>query len=161
MSDPETHLRFGLGFDSHAPAHDRTLKLGGVTFEGESGLAGHSDADVVCHALADAVLGAAGLGDIGGHFPETDPGLAGIDGRDLLRRVVELVRERGMRPVSCDVVVVIERPSIAAHRDEIRSTLAEVLGTRQDRISVKGKRPEGLALTDGGAACIALAVLSP
>ena len=158
---PAEPPRFGLGFDSHAAAADRPLRLGGVAFEGEPGLAGHSDADVVCHALADALLGAAALGDIGEHFPDTDPRFAGIDGTELLRNVVELVRARGLRPVSCDVVVVLERPAIAPRRDAMRAALGHVLGIPESHVSVKGKRPEGLTLAPGGAACMALAVVSP
>lgn len=155
-----SELRFGLGFDSHRRSDARPLSLGGVAFEGEPGLAGHSDADVVCHALADALLGAAGLGDIGEHFPDGDPAYADLAGRDLLARVVELLAASGVRPVSCDVVVVAERPSIASRRDEMRNSLADTLGTSIDRVSIKGKRPEGLGLSGDGAACLALAVVA-
>ena len=91
-------LRFGLGFDSHPRDATRPCRMGGVLFEGAPGLAGHSDADVLCHAVADAVLGAAGLGDLGEHFPETDPASAGIEGLELLRRTVALVLRQGLRP---------------------------------------------------------------
>jgi 2-C-methyl-D-erythritol 2,4-cyclodiphosphate synthase len=152
-------LRFGIGFDSHERATDRPLYVGGVHFEGESGLAGYSDADVLCHALADALLGAAGLEDIGKHFPDTDPKFAGISGLALLAETVDLVRQAGLSPSSCDVVVIAEGPAIAPRRDEIRAKLAKTLGIDEDRVSVKGKRPEGLNLGGGAAACLALAVL--
>jgi 2-C-methyl-D-erythritol 2,4-cyclodiphosphate synthase len=154
-------LRFGLGFDCHPKDQDRPLLLGGVRFEGEAGLAGHSDADVVCHALADALLGAAGLGDLGAHFPEGGPESEGMAGMDLLERTVGIVREAGLAPVSCDLVVIAERPAVAPRREEIRAGLSRVLGISQERVSVKGTRPEGLGLTGNGAGCLALAVLGP
>ena len=154
-------LRFGLGFDSHPRDATRRLWLGGVSFEGEPGLAGHSDADVVCHALADALLGAAGLGDLGAHFPDTDPQFAGIAGLDLLARTVDLVRARGLGPHSCDLTLIAERPALAPRRDEVRAHLAQALGIEDlARVSVKAHRPEGLGLTGDGAACLALAVLA-
>lgn len=152
--------RFGLGFDSHTRAGDRHLMLGGVAFPGEAGLAGHSDGDVVCHALADALLGGAALGDIGQHFPDTDPAVEGMTGRELLLRAVALVGEAGLGPESCDLVVVAERPLISDRREEMRRALAEALGISTERVSVKASRPEGLGLAGDGAACLALAVLS-
>lgn len=153
-------LRFGLGFDVHGRGDTPPLMLGGVPFEEEPRLEGHSDADVVCHAVADAFLGAAAQGDLGSHFPEDDPGIAGVGGLDLLGRVVALIRELGFHPASCDVVVLAERPAIAPRRDEIRGNLAGVLGVPMDRISVKATRPEGMGLSGDGAACLALAVAS-
>jgi 2-C-methyl-D-erythritol 2,4-cyclodiphosphate synthase len=154
-------LRFGLGFDCHPQDEGRPLFLGGVRFDGEAGLAGHSDADVVCHALADALLGAAGLGDLGDHFREGHPELEGIAGLDLLERTVGIVSKAGLAPVSCDLVVIAERPAVAPRREEIRAGLGRVLGIPPDRVSVKGTRPEGLGLTGNGAGCLALAVLGP
>lgn len=154
-------LRLGLGFDSHLPDEGRPLFLGGVRFDGEPGLAGHSDGDVVCHALADALLGAAALGDIGAHFPEDDPSIAGIRGLDLLARAVGLVRADGLVPEACDVVVLAERPRIGDRRDEVRAALAAALGVPEGRVSVKAKRPEGLGLRGDGAGCLALAVVRP
>jgi 2-C-methyl-D-erythritol 2,4-cyclodiphosphate synthase len=151
--------RFGLGFDVHPREIGRTLSLGGVLFEGEPGLAGHSDGDVVCHALADALLGAAGSGDIGELFPDTDPRVAGIAGLDLLARTVDAVREHGLAPWSADVTVIAERPRVAPHREEMRRNLAAALGVAVERVSVKASRPEGLGLSGDGAACLALAVL--
>jgi 2-C-methyl-D-erythritol 2,4-cyclodiphosphate synthase len=152
-------LRFGLGFDCHPKDADRPLFLGGVRFEGEAGLAGHSDADVVCHALADALLGAAGLGDLGTHFPEGEPESEAIAGLDLLGRTVGMLRGAGLAPVSCDLVVIADRPVVAPRREEIRAGLGRVLGIEPERVSVKATRPEGLGLTGDGAGCLALAVL--
>jgi 2-C-methyl-D-erythritol 2,4-cyclodiphosphate synthase len=152
--------RFGLGFDAHPFGDGRTLFLAGVRFEDDPGLTGHSDGDVVCHALADALLGAASLGDVGEHFPETDDRFEGIGGLDLLARTVAAVGVRGMAPWSADLTVVAERPAIGPRRDEMRQGLAEVLNVPLDRMSVKGTRPEGLGLTGDGVGCLALAVLS-
>lgn len=154
--------RFGLGFDVHPRASQpRPLFLGGARFEDDvNGLAGHSDGDAVCHALADALLGASGLGDVGEHFPEDDPKMEGIPGLELLSRTVAKVRVHGLVPVSADVTIVAERPAIGTRRDEIRRHLAAVLGVAPERVSVKATRPEGLGLTGDGAACIALAVVT-
>jgi 2-C-methyl-D-erythritol 2,4-cyclodiphosphate synthase len=149
----------GLGFDVHSRDATRPLWLGAILFEGEAGLSGHSDGDVVCHALADAVLGAAALGDVGEHFPDTDPATEGISGEAILARSVELVAARGLAPVSFDVTIVAERPAVAPRRDEMRSRLAEVAGVPVERVSVKGTRPEGLGLTGDGVGCLAVALL--
>jgi 2-C-methyl-D-erythritol 2,4-cyclodiphosphate synthase len=133
--------------------------LAGVRFDGEDGLAGHSDGDAVCHAVADAMLGAAALGDVGEHFPDTDPAIAGIAGIELLQRTVELVRAAGLVPDAADVTVIAERPSIAPRRAEMRKGLAAALGVDQARVSVKATRPEGLGLSGDGVGCLALAVL--
>jgi 2-C-methyl-D-erythritol 2,4-cyclodiphosphate synthase len=151
--------RVGLGFDVHPFDAARPLLLGGVAFEGEAGLAGHSDGDAVCHAVADALLGAAALGDVGEHFPDTDPGIAGIGGTALLGRAVSLLRSLGHAPVSCDVTVICERPAIAPRRDELRASLARTLGVAQDRVSVKATRPEGLGLAGDGIGALAIAVV--
>lgn len=153
--------RFGLGFDVHPRDEGRPLRLGGVAFDGEPGLAGHSDGDVVCHALADALLGAAALGDVGEYFPDTDPTITGIAGPELLSRVVELVRDAGLQPEACDLVVIAERPAIGASRDRMRAAVSEALGIGIDRVSVKATRPEGLGLSGDGAGCLALAVVVP
>jgi 2-C-methyl-D-erythritol 2,4-cyclodiphosphate synthase len=149
----------GLGFDVHAFAAGRPLLLGGIGFEGE-GLAGHSDGDVVCHALADALLGAVALGDVGEHFPDSDPAFAGIGGLDLLGRVVGMVREAGADAVSADLTILADRPSIAPVRDEMRRALGATLGVASERVSVKATRPEGLGLTGDGVGCLALVVLA-
>jgi 2-C-methyl-D-erythritol 2,4-cyclodiphosphate synthase len=151
--------RSGIGFDVHPRAAGRPLLLAGVRFEGEDGLAGHSDGDAVCHAVADALLGAAALGDVGEHFPDADPAVAGIAGLDLLERTVGLVRGVGLAPESADVTVIAERPPIAPRREEMRERLAGALGVEVGRVSVKATRPEGLGLSGDGIGCLALAVL--
>jgi 2-C-methyl-D-erythritol 2,4-cyclodiphosphate synthase len=155
MADPAV----GLGFDVHAFAADRPLWLGGLRFDGEPGLAGHSDGDVVCHAIADALLGAVALGDVGEHFPDTAPEHEGMAGGDLLGRTLRVLAEHGRAPVSVDITVVCERPAIAPRRLEIREELARITGLPVDRVSVKATRPEGLGLTGGGIGCLALAVV--
>jgi 2-C-methyl-D-erythritol 2,4-cyclodiphosphate synthase len=152
--------RFGLGFDAHEYGTHGSLCLAGVTFEGLPRLAGHSDGDAVCHAIADALLGAAALGDVGEHFPDTDPRFAGIVGTELLASTVETIRARGLAPVSVDVTVIADRPSIAPHREEMRARIASVLGVLADRVSVKATRPEGIGLSGDGVGCLALAVVS-
>jgi 2-C-methyl-D-erythritol 2,4-cyclodiphosphate synthase len=154
-----TELRAGLGFDVHPRDQSRELWLGGVRFEDDAGLAGHSDGDAVCHAVADALLGAASLGDVGQHFPDTDPAVQGIGGLELLARAVTLVADAGLFPASCDVTVLCERPAIAPRRDEMRAALSEVLDLPLERVSVKATRPEGLGLSGDGVGCFALATL--
>jgi 2-C-methyl-D-erythritol 2,4-cyclodiphosphate synthase len=151
--------RVGLGFDVHAWTAGRALWLGGVRFDGEDGLAGHSDGDVVCHAVADALLGAAALGDVGVHFPDTDPALEGVSGSELLVRTVALVRRGGFAPVSCDTTVICERPSIGPRREELRASLSDTLGVPLERLSVKATRPEGLGLSGDGVGCLAIATI--
>jgi len=158
---PEASIaRTGLGFDVHRFASGRELWLGGVRFEGEDGLMGHSDGDAVCHAIADALLGASALGDVGEHFPENDPAYEGISGADLLGRVVALLVEAGSTPSSCDVTVVCDRPSISPRRVDMRARIAEVLSIGIDRVSVKATRPEGLGLAGDGIGCLAVAVVT-
>jgi len=154
------NARVGHGFDVH-PWSDETgrpLVLGGVALPGERGLAGHSDADVVAHAVADALLGAAGLGDIGTHFPDTDSRWRGADSLTLLGHVVGLVQAEGWSVGNVDTTVVLEAPKLAPHKAAMEERLAEVLGAP---VSVKAKRSEGLgALGRGeGAACFAVALL--
>ena len=155
-----SEVRVGQGFDLHpfAAESDRPLVLGGVTFAGERGLAGHSDADVIAHAVTDALLGAAGLGDIGQHFPDTDGALAGADSLDLLRQAVRAVRAAGWEPGNVDCTVVLDAPKLAPHRDVVQARLSEAVGAP---VTVKGKRPEGLgALGRGeGIACFAVAIV--
>jgi len=153
-------VRVGLGIDLHPRSGARRLYLGGELFEGEQGLLGHSDGDVVCHALADAMLGAAGLGDLGEHFPDTDPAFADIAGLDLLGRVVTIVSGAGLHAARCDLTVLADRPAIAPRRAAIRDNLARALGVDQGRVSVKATRPEGLGLTGDGAGCVAVVVLA-
>ena len=150
----------GLGFDVHGFAPGRSLWLGCLAFDGEPGLAGHSDGDVVSHAIADALLGAVALGDVGEHFPDADAATEGMRGEDLLGRTVRILAEHGHAAVSVDVTVVCERPAIAPRRAEIREQLARITGLPIDRVSVKATRPEGMGLTGDGIGCLALAVVS-
>lgn len=152
--------RVGLGFDVHAWGDDRPLWLGGVHIEHDRGLAGHSDGDVVCHSVADALLGAVALGDVGDHFPDTDPSVAGIAGATLLARTVMVLAEAGAVPVSVDVTVVCDLPPIAPHRSAMRQQLAVALGVPLERVSVKATRPEGLGLSGDGVGCLAVAVVT-
>ncbi len=156
-----TGIRVGLGLDLHRRGGDGPLSLGGVRFEGEPGLLGHSDGDVLCHAVADALLGAAGLGDLGEHFPDSDPKHRGLPGLTLLSRVVEMLRDARLRPDRLDLTVLAERPRISPRREEIRGNVAAALDVSLDAVSVKATRPEGLGLTGDGAACIAVATLVP
>ena len=153
-------VRVGMGFDVHAYSDDpgRRLVLGGVHLEGERGLAGHSDADVITHAIADALLGAAALGDLGDHFPDTDPVWAGADSLGLLARVVEAVAAAGWRPVNVDCTVVLEAPRVAPQRAAMRQRLEGVVGAP---VGVKATTLEGLgALGRGeGVACWAVALV--
>ncbi len=135
--------RVGIGFDFHPFAAGRTLILGGVQIPFEQGLEGHSDADAVLHALTDALLGAAGLGDIGTYFPDTDPGLRGISSRILLEQACGRVRERGYRVGNVDIVVVAEIPKIQPHVAAMKSTIARLLGVRPFDVGVKATTMEG------------------
>jgi 2-C-methyl-D-erythritol 2,4-cyclodiphosphate synthase len=154
------NVRVGQGFDIHpwSDDADRPLVLGGVVLPGERGLAGHSDADVVAHAVADALLGAAALGDIGAHFPDTDPRWRGADSLTLLRHVVGLVQAEGWSIGNVDTTVVLEAPRLAPHKPAMEERLAAVVGAA---VSVKAKRAEGLgSLGRGeGVACFAVALL--
>jgi 2-C-methyl-D-erythritol 2,4-cyclodiphosphate synthase len=150
----------GIGFDVHPRDVSRPLWLAGVRFDDEPGLAGHSDGDAVSHAIADAMLGAAGLGDLGQHFPDNDPAFEGVGGAPLLRRTAALVEGAGRSFRSCDVTVICDRPVIAHRREEMRASLAGALGAPIGSVSVKASRPEGLGLTGDGVGCIAVAVLS-
>jgi 2-C-methyl-D-erythritol 2,4-cyclodiphosphate synthase len=153
-------VRVGQGFDVHPWSDDpgRRLVLGGVVLEDERGLAGHSDADVVAHAVADALLGAAGLGDIGAHFPDTDSRWRGADSLTLLAHVVGLVEAQGWAIANVDTTVIVEAPKLAPHKPAMEKRLAEVVGAP---VTVKAKRAEGLgALGRGeGVACLAVALL--
>jgi 2-C-methyl-D-erythritol 2,4-cyclodiphosphate synthase len=151
-------LRVGLGYDVHPFVAGRPLVLGGVGIEHGAGLAGHSDADAVCHALADALLGALALGDLGRHFPDSDARWRGADSVDLLRRVVALLAERGARLVNADVTVVAEQPRLAPHVEAMRDRLAPALGVERGRVSIKATRPEGLGALGQGRGLAAMAV---
>ena len=151
-------VRTGLGIDTHAFADDRPLILGGVDIPYARGLAGHSDADVLTHAVIDALLGAAALGDIGQHFPDTDPRFAGADSLDLLRAVVTDLGERGFAIGNVDATVVLERPKLAPYRDAIRDSLAAALGLAADAVNVKATTGERMGFVGRGEGAAALAV---
>ena len=137
-------MRIGHGYDLHALAAGRRLVLGGVEIAHDRGPIAHSDGDVLLHALADALLGAAALGDIGQHFPDTDPAYAGADSRALLRRVLALVQAAGYAVVNVDVTVLAQRPKLAPHRDAIRANIAADLALDVGAVSVKATTTEGL-----------------
>ena len=151
--------RVGFGFDLHPLVPDRPLVLGGVTVPSDLGLAGHSDADVLTHAVGEALLGALALGDLGRHFPDTDPRYRGVSSLTLLRHVVELVRGRGATPVNVDATVLAQAPRLAALLPEMAKRLADVLGLPVSAVSVKGKSPEGLGLVGRREGIAAMAVV--
>jgi 2-C-methyl-D-erythritol 2,4-cyclodiphosphate synthase len=148
----------GIGWDSHRLVEGRALILGGVTIPHSHGLAGHSDADVLAHAVIDALLGAAGLGDIGEHFPDTEDRWAGADSLELLRTAVGLVAERGHAVAHVDTTVVMERPKLGPHRAAIRASLAAALGVAPERVNVKASTGEGMGFVGRGEGVAALAV---
>jgi 2-C-methyl-D-erythritol 2,4-cyclodiphosphate synthase len=160
MTEPAgAALRAGIGFDTHRLEVGRRLILGGVEIEeSEAGLAGHSDADVLTHAVIDALLGGAGLGDIGQHFPDTDERWRDADSMDLLRAVVEVVAGDGLAVAHVDATVLMERPKLAPHRDAIRTALASALGVEAGRVNVKASTGEGMGFVGRGEGVAALAV---
>lgn len=166
MSTPEAvssgGCRFGMGYDSHRFVPGGPLRLGGVDIPHDRSLAGHSDGDAVAHAITDAVLGAAGAGDIGAMFPDTDPANRGRDSLEMLRIATTMVRELGWVVGNVDVTVVTEAPRIGPHRDAMRAALAPALGVSDDSISIKGKSNEGMgAIGRGeGLACFAVVALA-
>ncbi len=140
MSSP----RVGLGYDLHRTCTGRRLVLGGVEIASDIGLAGHSDADVVLHAICDALLGAAALGDIGDHYPDDDPRWKDADSRTLLSDVLAKVRGAGLEPAQVDVVIHAERPKLGHHKSQIRTSVASLLGLAPARVSIKATTNEGL-----------------
>ena len=152
----------GLGYDCHRFAAGRPLVLGGVTIEHDRGLDGHSDADVLTHAIIDAMLGACALGDIGEHFPDTDPRFRGADSIELLRQTVVLLADAGFVTEHVDATVVIERPKLAPVREAIRVRLADALGLGIEHVSVKATRGEGMGFVghEEGAAALAIATVA-
>lgn len=155
--------RVGSGYDLHRLAEGRPLVLAGVTVPFDRGPFGHSDGDVLSHAIVDAIFGAAGAGDIGQHFPDTDPAWKGAAGLDLLRRAVTIVRDRGWEVANADATVILERPKLAPHIGAMRERLAATLGVSIDRVSVKAKTNEGVDAVGRGEAIAAhaIAVLAP
>src|SRR5579883_2146811 len=151
-------MRVGIGYDTHRLASGRRLVLGGVELASEAGLAGHSDADVLLHALIDALLGAAALGDIGGHFPPGDPRWQDADSRELLRAVMDEVALAGWSVANVDATVIAERPRLAPHLAAMRDSIATTLGVHVSQVSVKAKTNEGLGPVGEGLAISAQAV---
>jgi len=153
-----TDIRIGHGFDVHAFAENRKLIIGGVDIPHDLGLAGHSDADVLLHAICDALLGAAGLGDIGRHFPDTEAAFAGIDSRILLRRVAEQLRQRGWHVGNVDATIIAQAPKMAPHIARMTAHIADDLGVAIDRVNVKATTTEKLGFTGRGEGIAAEAV---
>jgi 2-C-methyl-D-erythritol 2,4-cyclodiphosphate synthase len=147
LSSRQTTLKVGLGLDAHRFASERALVLGGVRLREENGLEGHSDADVLTHAIMDALLGAAGLDDIGSLFPDDDPAFAGADSVELLGQVVGLLRENGWIPVNVDAVVVCEEPRVAPHKQAMRERLAAAMGLELEQVGLRGTTTEGMGFT--------------
>ena len=152
-------MRIGHGFDAHRFGAARPLVIGGVTVPHPQGLLAHSDVDVLVHALCDALLGAAGLGDIGRHFPDSSAEYAGVDSRVLLRRVVALLGEQGLEVGNADLTVVAQAPKLAPHVPAIRATLASDLGVDPSRVNVKATTTEGMGFTGRGEGMAAHAVV--
>jgi 2-C-methyl-D-erythritol 2,4-cyclodiphosphate synthase len=150
----------GIGYDSHRLVPGRKLILGGIEISSDLGLDGHSDADVLTHAIIDALLGAAGLGDIGEHFPDSDERYRGVDSLELLASVLPLVFAQGLELVNVDATVVMERPKLGPHRDAIRESLAVSLGLALQRVNVKATTGEGIGFVGRGEGVAALAVVS-
>ena len=151
-------MRIGHGFDAHALVAGRRLVIGGVAIPHERGLAGHSDADVLIHAVCDALLGAAGLGDIGSHFPDSDPRYKDIDSRRLLREVARLLTERGLKAANVDATIIAQAPKMAPHIPAMRANLAADLGVAPDAVNVKAKTTEKLGFVGRGEGIAAEAV---
>lgn len=143
-------IRVGMGYDVHRLTEDRDLILGGVKIPWEKGLLGHSDADVLIHAVMDALLGAAALGDIGKHFPDTDPAYKGISSILLLERVTKLLREKGYEIGNIDATIIAQKPKMAPHIPQMRKNLAQAMGVEEDRINIKATTEEGLGFTGRG-----------
>lgn len=157
-----TAIRVGIGYDSHRFVAGHGVLLGGVLVAASVRCEGHSDADAVCHALTDAILGGAGLGDIGEMFPDTSPENAGRDSLEMLRLAVARVRAAGWAPAQADVSVIAESPKIGPHRDAMRAKLGQALGVSAEFVMVKGKTNEGMGWIGRGEgiACIAVATLA-
>ena len=152
-------MRIGHGYDVHRLVEDRKLIMGGVDIPWEKGLLGHSDADVLLHAIADAILGALAMGDIGRHFPDTDPAFKGADSMKLLAHVVGLVREKGYAVGNLDATIIAQKPKMAPHIQAMRDNIAKVCGVEVDRINVKATTEEGLGFTGRGEGISAHAVV--
>ena len=152
-------VRIGLGYDVHPFAEGRPLRLAGVEIPHDRGLAGHSDGDAVCHAVADALLGALALGNLGGRFPDDDPKWSGADSGELLRSVHREIAGHGARIVNLDVVLIAEEPRLSPHLDAMRTSLAALLEVEASAVSIKPKRTEGVALGGGNGVAVQAIVL--
>ncbi len=153
-------MRVGIGYDVHPFEPGRTLVLGGVKVEGAWGLRGHSDADALLHAIGDALLGAAALGDLGDHFPDTDPQWRNVPSAAILAEILVKVRARGFEPAHVDATVVAERPRLAPYRAEMTARIASLLGLAPDAVNVKATTHEGLGAVGRGEGIASLAVVS-
>ena len=153
-----TTIRCGIGYDAHRLAEDRQLILGGVAIAHPRGLEGHSDADVLAHAIADAMLGAIGAGDIGQHFPNTDESIRGISSIDILKRVTALLAGKKARVVNVDATIIAEAPKIAPHIFAMRKRIANAIGADESRVSIKATTNEGLGSIGRGEGIAAMAV---
>lgn len=153
-------FRIGFGFDAHRLVNGRPLILGGINVPYKLGLEGHSDADVLIHSLMDAILGAMGKGDIGAHFPDSDPAYKGIDSTLLLKRVMELVNREGYVINNADNTIVAQRPKLAPHIQDMRDRLSQVLGIPLDRINIKATTTEGMGFCGRGEGIAAYSVVS-
>lgn len=151
-------MRIGSGYDVHRLVEERALILGGVQIPYEKGLLGHSDADVLLHAIADALLGAAALGDIGRHFPDTDPQYQGADSRKLLAHVLDLLFENGYGIINIDVTIIAQKPKLAPYIEQMRRNIAETLQIALSQVNVKATTEEGLGFTGAGEGIAASAV---
>jgi 2-C-methyl-D-erythritol 2,4-cyclodiphosphate synthase len=152
-------MRIGQGFDVHRLVPGRSLVLGGVTVPYELGLLGHSDADVLIHAVMDALLGAIGAGDIGRHFPDNDPAYLNIQSTELLKQVMRLIDNSGFTIANLDATIIAQRPKLAGYIPEMRETLARITGVESARINIKATTTEGLGFTGRGEGIAAMAVV--
>lgn len=152
-------FRSGFGYDAHRLVEERPLILGGIEVPFEKGLDGHSDADVLLHALIDAVLGAAGMGDIGTHFPSSDASIEGISSVEMLRKVMHLVGDKGWRVENVDGTIVAQRPRLSPHTPKMKTAIAEALGVEEERVNVKSKTTDGLGFTGTGEGMAAYCVV--
>lgn len=159
MKNSPNDQRIGFGYDIHRLIQDRPLYIGGMVIPHSKGCLGHSDADALIHAICDALLGAAGLRDIGFHFPDTSPEFKGIDSRILLKRVIQLIHEKGFHPVNLDATIVLEKPKLSSYIPGMKTMLAEILETDEEDISVKAKTNEGLGAIGHEEAIAAFAVV--
>ncbi|MBO4864306.1 MAG: 2-C-methyl-D-erythritol 2,4-cyclodiphosphate synthase [Eubacterium sp.] len=155
-------MKIGMGYDVHKLVEDRPLILGGVTIPYEKGLLGHSDADCLTHAIMDSLLGAAGLGDIGKHFPDTDPEYKGADSIKLLEKVYEMLTERGYKIGNVDATIIAQKPKMAPYIDEMRDIVSRTLKVDRDSVNIKATTEEGLGFTGEGLgiACQSIALIN-